>query len=85
MEGPHSPFGSLWQIVSATGWSMHYILWEVDYLALRLMLVDQPRYAPSQNKKDENEVGADGHPIAVDDDDEDEIAQLEAQYKALGY
>lgn len=33
----------IWQIASATGWSIHYILWEVNYQTLALMLADAPR------------------------------------------
>ena len=30
-EGSHSPFGFVWQIASATGWSVDYILNKVNY------------------------------------------------------
>lgn len=43
-EGSHSPFGFIWQIASATGWSVKYILWKVNYQTLILMLSDAPRY-----------------------------------------
>lgn len=32
----------MWQIASATGWSVHYILWNVNYQTLTLMLADAP-------------------------------------------
>ena len=43
-EGSHSPFGFVWQIASATGWSVDYILDGVNYQTLILMLSDAPRY-----------------------------------------
>ena len=47
-EGSHSPFGFVWQIASATGWSVRYILYGVNYQTLIMMLSDAPRYV---NKK----------------------------------
>ena len=43
-EGSHSPFGFVWQIASATGWSVDYILDGVNYQTLIMMLNDAPRY-----------------------------------------
>ena len=43
-EGSHSPFGFIWQIASATGWSVDYILHGVNYQTLIMMLSDAPRY-----------------------------------------
>ena len=40
----HSPFGFVWQIASATGWSVDYILDGVNYQTLIMMLNDAPRY-----------------------------------------
>lgn len=45
-EGSHSPFGFVWQIASATGWSVDYILNKVNYQTLIMMLSDAPRYGP---------------------------------------
>lgn len=44
MEGPHSLFGIVWQIATATGWTMDYILRRIPYPVLILMLSDAPRY-----------------------------------------
>ena len=43
-EGSHSPFGFIWNIASATGWTVEYILEKVNYQTLILMLSDAPRY-----------------------------------------
>ena len=43
-EGSHSPFGFVWQIASATGWSVEYILHGVNYQTLIMMISDAPRY-----------------------------------------
>lgn len=43
-EGSHSPFGFVWQIASATGWSVDYIPNKVNYQTLIMMLSDAPRY-----------------------------------------
>ena len=34
----------MWQIASATGWSVDYILHGVNYQTLIMMLCDAPRY-----------------------------------------
>lgn len=41
----------MWQIASATGWSVHYILWKINYQTLRIMLADAPRYVKDQPDK----------------------------------
>jgi hypothetical protein len=43
-ESSHSPFGFIWQIADATGWTVDYILWGVNYQTLLMMLADAPRY-----------------------------------------
>lgn len=43
-EGSHSLFGFVWQVASATGWSVRYILDGVNYQTLIMMLSDAPRY-----------------------------------------
>lgn len=43
-EKSHSPFGFVWQIAAATGWSTGYILEGVNYQTLIMMLADAPRY-----------------------------------------
>lgn len=40
----------VWQIAAATGWSVRYILWCVNYQALRMMLADAPRYIKKKEK-----------------------------------
>ena len=54
-RGSHSPFGFIWQIADATGWSVDYILNKVNYQTLIMMLSDAPRYvgekARSSTKK----------------------------------
>ena len=47
-EPSHSLFGIIWQIASATGWSVHYILWEVNYQTLAMMMADAPRTTTEQ-------------------------------------
>jgi acid phosphatase family membrane protein YuiD len=51
MEGSHSPFGVIWQIATATGWSMHYILWKVNYQTLVMMSADAVRYVSAKKRK----------------------------------
>ena len=51
MEGSHSPFGFVWQIASATGWSVDYILNGVNFQTLIMMLSDAPRYVDSKEQK----------------------------------
>ena len=47
-EGPHSPFGLIWQIASATGWTPRYIMWNISYPMLLLMAADTPRYVDTK-------------------------------------
>jgi len=51
MEGSHSPFGMIWQIASATGWTVHYILWKVPYTTLLLMMQDAPHWVDDEDKQ----------------------------------
>ena len=51
-EGSHSPFGFIWSIAAATGWSVDYILHGVNYQTLMLMIADAPRYVEAQRKAD---------------------------------
>lgn len=55
-EGSHSPFGFVWQVASATGWTIEYILHEVNYQTLIMMLSDAPRYV--DKTEDEAEQSA---------------------------
>ena len=50
-EPSHSPFGFVWQVASATGWSVDYILEGMNYQTLIMMLADAPRYV--RKKKEE--------------------------------
>ena len=50
-EGSHSPFGFVWQIASATGWSVDYILNGVNFQTLIMMLNDAPRYIDGKQTK----------------------------------
>lgn len=55
-EPSHSPFGFVWQIAAATGWSVGYILEGVNYQTLIMMLADAPRYV---RKKDDGKSAED--------------------------
>lgn len=48
----------MWQIAAATGWSVKYILWGVNYQALRMMLADAPHY---ENENNNNTSGKGKH------------------------
>ena len=54
-EGSHSPFGFVWQIADATGWSVDYILNGVNYQTLIMMLSDAPRYVREKTEKSAEE------------------------------
>ena len=51
-EGSHSLFGFVWQVASATGWSVDYILNKVNYQTLIMMLSDAPRYVRVKDDAD---------------------------------
>ena len=62
-EGSHSPFGVIWQVATATGWSVEYIMWKVNYQTLIMMTADAVRYISpkdndKKNKKTEGSSGA---------------------------
>lgn len=56
---------------------MHYILWRVDYLTLRMMLLDQPRYVPP--KEQENNPAAPTAPASGADDGSDIAAAFSTE------
>ena len=58
-EGSHSPFGFIWQIASATGWSVEYILHGVNYQTLIMMIADAPRYVDQKKKDNDNKSAED--------------------------
>lgn len=37
----------IWQIATATGWSIHDIMWKINYQTLKMMLADAPHYEQS--------------------------------------
>lgn len=45
----------MWQIASATGWSVDYILNGVNYQTLIMMLSDAPHYVRKEKKKNEEQ------------------------------
>lgn len=53
--GSHSPFGFIWQVCSATGWTVDYVLWGVSYPVLILMISDAPHYEKKPQRTDEEE------------------------------
>ena len=59
--GSHSPFGIVWQIAAATGWSRDHIMWKVNYQTLRMMLADAPHYE-SRRKGKNGAQGKSGKP-----------------------
>lgn len=68
-EGSHSPFGFVWQIASATGWSVDYILDGVNYQTLILMLSDTPRYVRQKGGSGK----CDSHPERSAEDEANDI------------
>lgn len=54
MTGGHSPFGVIWQIATATGWDLHYIMWKINYQTLIMMSADAVRYVSGKEKEKEN-------------------------------
>lgn len=62
-EGSHSPFGFIWQVADATGWSVDYILNKVNYQTLIMMLSDAPRYVKKKTKNRTNTAEEEGDEI----------------------
>lgn len=54
----------MWQIASATGWSVDYILHGVNYQTLMMMLSDAPRYVRKKQKKEERSAESEAKDIA---------------------
>lgn len=48
----------MWQVCAATGWSVDYVLWGVNYQTLILMLSDAPRYErkPKDGADDRDDI-----------------------------
>ncbi|WP_229537721.1 hypothetical protein [Phocaeicola vulgatus] len=59
----------MWQIASATGWSVDYILDGVNWQTLILMLSDAPRYV--RQKRDSGKC--DSHPERSAEDEANDI------------
>lgn len=55
--GSHSPFGIVWQLSAATGWTVRHVLWGVNYQTLRMMLADAPHYETIRHKKNNKPGG----------------------------
>ena len=47
--GLHSPWGSLFEIVRETGWTLHYVLWKVSRANIHLMMADRSRWETIKN------------------------------------
>lgn len=52
----------LWQVAQATGWSVDYMLWGLNWETLVLMLADAPRYMKVEKGA---ERGVGGRPTQV--------------------
>lgn len=67
------------QICHHFGWTLDYLLWEIDWRIVQRMLIDAPKY----ESKDENENEQNSNTKSVkmtEQNSEDLIAQLQ-QYK----
>lgn len=68
-RGSHSPFGFIWQVADATGWSVDYILNKVNYQTLIMMLSDAPRYVGEKkqglSKRDKKNMTAEAEAAEV--------------------
>jgi hypothetical protein len=51
MTGLHSPWGTIWSIAAATGWTLDYILWGISWMNLEMMIADAPRYVTGEEVK----------------------------------
>jgi len=51
MKGLHSPFGIIWQIATATGWTTQHIMWSTPWPAIQMMIADAPRYQTGKGKE----------------------------------
>ena len=52
----NSPWGYYQYIVKETGWTMHYVLWKVSEMNIRLMMADKPAFkSKSKQKKELND------------------------------
>ena len=49
----HSPWGYYGYLVKETGWTLHYILWKVSALNLRMMMADKPSFKKAAKKEPE--------------------------------
>ncbi|HBL73823.1 MAG: hypothetical protein A2W90_14670 [Bacteroidetes bacterium GWF2_42_66] len=48
MEGLHSPFGQIYQVIQATHWPLKKVLWKVNFPTLMMMAADAPRYVQGE-------------------------------------
>ncbi|MCH5235550.1 MAG: hypothetical protein J1E16_09660 [Muribaculaceae bacterium] len=59
----------MWQVASATGWTIEYILNKVNYQTLIMMLSDAPRYVERRENKGNKPEGG-----STAEDEANEIA-----------
>jgi hypothetical protein len=48
--GLKSLWGSLWSVCTATGWTLEYLLWQITWINLQMMIVDAVRYNSDDEK-----------------------------------
>lgn len=65
------------QICHHFGWTLDYLLWEVDWRIVQRMLIDAPKY---ESKDDKNQKSNTKSVKMTEQNSEDLIAQLQ-QYK----
>ena len=51
VKSANSPFGTIWAIAQATGWTADYILWKIPFACLQLMIADAPRYISGNRRR----------------------------------
>ena len=52
VSGLKSIYGIAGQVCQHFGWTLNYLLWEIDWYVVQRMLIDAPSYDSEEKKKD---------------------------------
>ncbi|HAY3504273.1 TPA: hypothetical protein JRX02_002899 [Elizabethkingia anophelis] len=72
-------YGNVGQICHHFGWTLDYLLWEVDWRIVQRMLIDAPDY--DYDKDDEKKTNNNTKSIKLTEQNADELMEQLKQYQ----
>ncbi|WP_312900248.1 hypothetical protein [Chryseobacterium taichungense] len=74
-------YGLCGQLCHHFGWSLDYLLWEVDYAFLQRMLIDAPSYDYDKNEDDKSTGKSSGKTVSYTDQTPEQLFSMLEKYK----